>query len=106
MKAQKHKKKCWKIFFAFLIAKTQLETQLVKALSSLDSSRSYRRLLENPKAEACRELFLAESDFKTSSTVNFPKNIQILDSWKPTKHMKPRLEFFFISPSTYELNII
>ena len=73
MKAQKRKRKCWKIFFAFLIAKTQLETQLIKALSSLDSSRSYRRLLENPKAEACRELFLAESNFKTSSTVNFPK---------------------------------
>ena len=35
----------------------------------------------------------------------FPKNIQILEAWKPTED---RLEFFFsfTQPSTYELNLI
>ena len=46
----------------------------MKALYSLDYSRSYGRLLENPKTGASGDLFLPESDLKTSSTVNFPKN--------------------------------
>ena len=49
------------------------KTHLIKALYSLDSSRSYGRLLENPKPGASRELFLPESDFKTSFVVNFSK---------------------------------
>ena len=60
--------------------------------------------LENSK-RASRELFLPENDFKTSSTLNFPKNIQILEAWKRTKDMKHRLGlFFFIRPSPYEFN--
>ena len=72
MAAQKYKKKNCKYFFAFLKA-CQLKTQLIKALRSLDSSRSYGILLENPKTWASRDLFLPESDFKTSPAVNFPK---------------------------------
>ena len=53
-------------FFAFLNV-YQRKTQLIKALNSLHSSRSYGR------TGASTELFLAENDFKTSSTVNFPK---------------------------------
>ena len=50
------------------------ETQLInKALNSLDSFRPYRRLLENPKTRALRELFLPEDYFKTCSAVNFSK---------------------------------
>ena len=52
-------------------------------------------MLENQKTEGSRELFLPENDLETSSTVNFPKNIQILEAWKPTEDMKFRLEFFF-----------
>ena len=47
------------------------KTELMKVLNSLDSSRSYERLLENPKTRASTELFLPCNDFKTSSTVNF-----------------------------------
>ena len=87
------KKKLWKEFFVFLNVYCP-KTHLIKALYSLDSSRSYGRLLENPKTGASRDLFLPESDFKTSSAVNFLKNIQILEAWKQTKDMKLKLEFF------------
>ena len=70
------------------------QTHLIKALYTLDSSRSYGRLLENPKTGASRDIFLPESDLKTSSAVNFLKNIQILEAWKQTKDMKLKLEFF------------
>ena len=45
------------------------------------------------KTGGSSDLFLPENDFKTCSLVNFPKNIQILEAWKPT--MKFRLNFFF-----------
>ena len=49
MTAQKRKKKTLlPEFFAFLNAYYP-KTQLIKALKSLDSSRSHGRLLENPK---------------------------------------------------------
>ena len=66
------KKFFWQKFLAFLNVYYP-KTHLIKALYSLDSSRSYGRLLENPKIGACRDLFLPESDIKTSSAVNFPK---------------------------------
>ena len=47
------------------------KTQLIKALHSLDSSRPYERLLENPKTVGSRESFLPEKNFKTWNTVNF-----------------------------------
>ena len=105
MAAQKHTKKIWQKFLAFLNV-CYPKTHLIRALYSLDSSRSYGRLLENSKTGASRDLFLHKSDFKTSSAVNFPKIIQILDAWKRIKDMKLRLEFFFICPSTYELTIV
>ena len=40
------------------------------------------------------ELFLPGNDLKNCSIGNFPKNIQTLDAWKPTKDMKFRLNFF------------
>ena len=49
------------------------KTQLIKALKSLASSRSYGRLLENKKTGVSRDLFLPESDFKTSSALIFLK---------------------------------
>ena len=49
------------------------KTQLIKALNSIDSSKSYRRQSQNPKTGGSRELFLPENDFKTFSTVNFIK---------------------------------
>ena len=36
----------------------------------------------------------------------FQKNMQILETWKPTEDMKFRLEFFCTCHSTYELNIM
>ena len=47
--------------------------QLIKGLYSIDSSRTYDRLLENPKTCDSSELFLPENDFKTWSVVNLPK---------------------------------
>ena len=65
-----------------------------KALNSIDSSKLYGRLLENPNSGASMKLFLPENDFKISSTVNFPKNVQILETWKQTKDMNLRLVSF------------
>ena len=49
----------------------------------IDSSRSYKRPLENQKTEGSRELFLPENDFQTSAIVFFQKNIEILETKKP-----------------------
>ena len=68
------KKNCWQNFFAYLNA-YYFKIHLIKALNSLDSSRPYGRLLKNPKTSSFRELFLPENDFKTCSTVSFPKKI-------------------------------
>ena len=75
-------------------------------LYSLDFLRPNGRLSQNPKTEGFRELCLPKTDFKTYSIINVPKNIQILDTWKPTEDMKLRLEIFFTCPSTYELKIV
>ena len=72
MAAEKCKKKIWHKF----LASPNIDypkTHLIEALYSLDCSRSYGRLLGNPKTGASRDLFLPESDFKTSSAVNSPK---------------------------------
>ena len=42
---------------------------------------------------ASTELFLPENDFKTSSLINFPKKVQILEIRKQTKGMNLRLYF-------------
>ena len=70
------------------------KSHLIKALYFLDSSRPNGSLLQNPKTRVFRKLFLPENDFKTCSVVTFPKNIQILEAWKPIEDMKFRLEFF------------
>ena len=72
MAAQKRKKKIRQKFLAFLNVYYP-KTHLIKALYSLDSSRPNGRLSQNPKTGGFRELFLPENDFKTCSTVNFPK---------------------------------
>ena len=72
MAAQKRKKIFSAEFFAFLNVYYP-KTHLIKALNSLDSSRPNGRLSQNPKTGGFRELFLPENDFKTCSTVNFPK---------------------------------
>ena len=53
-----------------------------------------KTIRKSKKQGGSRELFLPENDFKTCSAVNFPKNIQILEAWKPIKDIKFRLEFF------------
>ena len=37
---------------------------------------------------------MSEKDLKTFYAVNVPKNIQILEAWKPTKDINFRLELF------------
>ena len=59
------KQNCWQNFFAILNV-YKLKTQLIKALSSIDSSISYGKLSQNPKTGGFRELFLSENDFKSS----------------------------------------
>ena len=73
MAAQKRKKKKFRKKFLTFLNFCYLKSRVVKALCSLDSSRSYGRLLENPKTGGSRDFLLSESDFKTSSTVNFPE---------------------------------
>ena len=80
------------IFCIFECLLTQNPTK--KVLNSIDSSRSYGRLSENPKTGASMELLLPENDFKISSAVNFPENVQILETWKQTKDINLRLVSF------------
>ena len=72
MAAQKHTKKFQQTFLAFLNVYYP-KTHLIKALTFFDSSRPNGRLSQNPKIGSFGELFLPENDFKTCSTVNFPK---------------------------------
>ena len=65
MEAQKRKKNVRGNFWCFL--------KLIKIYNFLDSFLPYERLLENPKIEGSRELFVVENDFKTCSTVNSTK---------------------------------
>ena len=53
-----------------------------------------------------RELFLPENDFKTSSTLNFPKKHPHFGDLETNQIDKTQTRIFFISPSTYELNIM
>ena len=103
---KKKKKKIRQNFLAFLNA-YYLKTDLIETLYSLDFSRPNGKLSENPKTGGFRELFLPENDFKSCSTVNFPKkhpDFRVLE--KPTRDMKSGLEFFFTCPSTYELKVV
>ena len=82
MTAQKCKKKFLAEIFCIFEC-VLLPNPSIKALNSLDSSRPNGRLSQSPKAGAFRELFVPKNDFKTCSAVNFPKNMQILEAWKP-----------------------
>ena len=73
----------------------------MKALNSLDPSRSFGRLLENPKPGASMELFLPENGFKTSSTVNFSKKRQDFGDPETSQGYEPQTRFFFICFYTY-----
>ena len=73
MAAQKHKKKNFGRHFSAFLNVFYPQTHIIKALYTFDSSRLYVRLLEHSKTGASMELFLPESDFKTSFEVNFTK---------------------------------
>ena len=64
MAAQKQKKLS-AVFFAFLNTYYS-KNQLIKNLNSLDSSRPYKKLLENPKIGHFSDFFLPGNDFKIS----------------------------------------
>ena len=89
MSAQERKQNCWQKFFAFF------NVQLIKALNSLDSSRSYGRVLENVKTETSTELFLPENDSKASSTVNFPKKHPDFGDLETNQRDEPQARLFF-----------
>ena len=94
MKKKKKKKKSVGRYFLHFLNAYLAKTQLIKVSNFLDSSRPYVRLLEISKTRGSRELFLSENDFKTCSAKNVPKNIQILEAWKPINTIKSRLDFF------------
>ena len=109
MATQKHKKNFLaELFciFEFLLPKNPSNQSL--QLSSFFKTiwKTVRKL----KKQASRELFLPENDFQTNSTKCLKTNIQILETWKPTKDMKFRLDyyyfFFFPTCPTYKLNTI
>ena len=100
MAAQKRKKKTKtgkQIFFGIfecLFTPKSIQTKLSTLL--IDSSRSYKRPLENQKTEGSRELFLPENDFQTSSIVNFPKKYRDFgDQETKTEDIKFRIDSFF-----------
>ena len=69
MVAQKCKKNLTNIFGLFARLLTYNSTQL-KIQNYLDFSKTYGRLLENPKAWNSRELCLPENNFKIYSIAN------------------------------------
>ena len=105
MVAQKDtKQNCWQKLTVFLNAHYS-KTHLLKALNSLDSSRTYGRLSENQKTGGSRVLFLHENDFQTSSTNNYLKNHLDFGELETNQRHEIQTCFFFTCPSTYELNI-
>ena len=95
-KKKKKKKNLAEIFGIFECLLPQ--THLMKTLYSLDSSRSYGRVLENPKTGASRNLFLLESDFKISSTVNFLKKYPDFGGLKTNQRHETQTRIFFLIP--------
>ena len=85
MAAQNHKKDFSAEFVTFLNANFP-QTHLIKALNSLHCSIPNGRLSENPEKGGFRELYLPKNDFKTCSTVNFPKNT--CRFWRPGNQWK------------------
>ena len=69
MAAQKQKS-CWENFLAFLNA-YKPKTQLIKALTSIDSFRSYGRLPQNPKKGGLGNYFF----MKISALLPYELNI-------------------------------
>ena len=67
-------------FFAYLHA-YYFKAHLMEAFNSLDSSKPYGRLLENPKTGCFLKLFLPENDFKNCSAISLPKQKARL--WMP-----------------------
>ena len=96
---EKNKKNGGKLFLHSWIPIDPRPTHLTKALNSLDSSRTYRRLLESAKPGHSRELFLPENVFKTCYTVYFSKKTSRFgrpgNQWK-----KWNLDFYLKRPST------
>ena len=61
----------------------------------LDSSRTYIRLLGDPKTGCLRELFVPENGFKTCSAAHFPKEHPKFGGWPGNQSKtKFKLEFF------------
>ena len=60
-----------------------------------DFSRSYGRLLDNPKTGASRDLFLPENDFKTNSAVNFPKKHPDVRGLETNQRHETQTRIFF-----------
>ena len=104
MASQKHTKKM--LAEIFCIFECLLTQNPILALNFLDSSRSYGRLLENPKLGASRKLFLPQNDFKTSSTESFPKKHPNFGGLEMNQIHETQTRIFFICPCTYELNVI
>ena len=84
MAAQKYKQNCWPKFSTFLNV-YKPKTQLIKALNILNSSRPYGT------TGTSTELFLAKNDFKTSSTVNFPKKCLLSGDLEINQRHEPQV---------------
>ena len=97
MAAQKCNKHFRQKILAFLDV-YYFQTHLIKALYTLDSSRSYGRLLENLKTGVSRDLFLPESDFKTSSAVNFLKKHPDFGGLETNQRHDTQTRIFFDMP--------
>ena len=97
MKKKKKKKKNWQKFFSLLNI-CYPKTHLIKALYSLDSSRSCGRLVENPETGVSRDLFMAESDFKTNFPVNFPKKYPDFEGLETNQRHETQTGIYFHMP--------
>ena len=94
MAAQKHKKKFQLKYVAILNAYYP-KSHLIKALNSRHSLRPNGGLSQNPKTGGFRELFLPENDFKTCSTVNFPKKHPDFGGLETNQRYEIQTGFFF-----------
>ena len=55
------------------MAKCNCQPQMQQITMNEQSTNNGLRLSQNPKTGGFRTLFLLENDFKTCSTINFPK---------------------------------
>ena len=93
--SSKTHKNCWQNFFLHFLMPINPKPNWLRLSTLLiltDHMEDYHKI----QKQCFRELFQPENDFKTCSTVNFPKKYQILEAWKLTKESSNLILFHYM----------